>query len=159
MRDILKLLENNGHLSSKDIAVMLGRDEAEVASVIKELEEKKIIVGYKTLIDWDKVDDTYVSALITLKVTPQLGEGFDGLAEQLYSYHRIKSIWLMSGAFDIALLIKGHNIKEVALFVAEKLAPMDGVISTGTHFMLKTYKDYGEIFSKSSKDERGVFGA
>jgi len=156
MDQILKILENNSRLTAAQIAVMINKDEAYVAAALKQLEADKVILGYKTLIDWEKTETERVTALIELRVTPQRGEGFDKIAERIYQYEQVKSVYLMSGSFDIGLIIEGKSMKEVALFVAEKLAPMDSVISTGTHFVLKKYKDGGVIFDKPDHDERSV---
>lgn len=156
MQKILEILEKNSHLSPQQIAVMLGRDVEEVKSEIEKMEEEGIIVGYQTLVDWDKAETERVTAFIELRVTPQRGEGFDKIAERIYQYEQVKTVWLMSGSFDIGLICEGKTMKEVALFVAEKLAPMPSVISTGTHFVLKTYKQSGVIYDKPLKDERSV---
>ncbi|MBQ7036273.1 MAG: Lrp/AsnC family transcriptional regulator [Clostridia bacterium] len=156
MHKILKILEKNSHLSAREIAVMLDMDVKEVEAQIAKMEEEGIIVGYQTLVDWDKAETERVTAFIELRVTPQRGEGFDKIAERIYQYDQVKTVWLMSGSFDIGLICEGKSMKEVALFVAEKLAPMPSVISTGTHFVLKTYKQSGVIFDKPQKDERSV---
>ena len=114
-----------------------------------------MILGYKTIIDWDKTDREYVSALIEVKITPQRDRGFDRVAEQIYSYPEVQSLYLMSGGFDLAVLIEGKTMKEVAFFVAQKLAPIDGVLSTATHFVLRKYKDKGVIYGAEICDERG----
>ncbi len=156
MNQILQILEKNSHITPAQIAVMLGRDVDEVKQEIAQLEEEGVIVGYKTLVDWDKTESERVTAFIELRVTPQRGEGFDKIAERIYQYDQVKTVWLMSGSFDIGLICEGKTMKEVALFVAEKLAPMPSVISTGTHFVLKTYKDSGVIYDKPARDERSV---
>ena len=135
---------------------MIGKTEDEVAAAIAEMEKENIIVGYKTMINRDKTDDERVTALIELRITPQRGEGYDKIAERIYKYPQVKSLYLMSGAYDLAVIIEGKTMKEVALFVAQKLAPMEAVISTATHFMLKKYKDDGLIFYKDEKDTRQV---
>jgi len=156
MNQILKILEKNSHITPEQIAIMLGREVHNVKKEIATLEADGIIVGYKTLVDWDKTESERVTAFIELRVTPQRGEGFDKIAERIYQYDQVKTIWLMSGSFDIGLICEGKTMKEVALFVAEKLAPMPAVISTGTHFVLKTYKDSGIIYDNPVKDERSV---
>ena len=135
---------------------MLGIDEEQVEEKIKELEKNNVITGYKTLINWDKTDNDVVSALIELRITPQRGEGFDKIAERIYKYPQVKSLYLMSGAYDLAVNIEGKSMREVALFVAQKLAPMDSVISTATHFVLKKYKEEGIVFEDDEKDTRQV---
>ena len=157
MNDILEILEKNGpKISNAQVAQMIGKTEDEVAAAIAEMEKENIIVGYKTMINRDKTDDERVTALIELRITPQRGEGFDKIAERIYKYPQVKSLYLMSGAYDLAVIIEGKTMKEVALFVAQKLAPMEAVISTATHFMLKKYKDDGLIFYKDEKDTRQV---
>ncbi len=156
MNQILEIIEKNSHLSPAQIAAMLGRDVEDVKAEIAKMEHDGTIVGYKTLVDWEKTGTERVTAFIELRVTPQRGEGFDKIAERIYQYEQVKTVWLMSGSFDIGLICEGKTMKEVALFVAEKLAPMQSVISTGTHFVLKTYKDSGVIFDKPSEDERSV---
>lgn len=154
---ILELLEQNSRYSAADIALMLGLEEQEVVDSIKEMEKDKIICGYKTLINWDKVEHReVVTALIEVKVTPQRGEGFDKIAERIYRFSEVKAVYLMSGGFDLTVIIEGKTMKEVALFVVQKLAPLDAVLSTGTHFVLNKYKDHGVIFEEIKKDERMI---
>lgn len=156
MERILEILEKDNRVSPEQIAVMLNRDVEEVKTAIKKLEDDKIILRYKALINWEKTDKEFVTALIEVKVTPQRGEGFDKVAERIYKYPQVKSVYLMSGGFDLTVIIEGKTMKEVALFVAEKLAPMESVLSTATHFVLKKYKDEGVIFEEKGKDERQV---
>lgn len=157
MNDILEILEKNGpKLGNTQIAQMLGKTEEEVAAIISGLEKDNIIVGYKTMINWDETDEEHVTALIELRITPQRGEGYDKVAERIYKYPQVKALYLMSGAYDLAVMIEGKSMKEVALFVAQKLAPMETVISTATHFILKKYKDDGLVFYKDEKDSRQV---
>ena len=151
---ILELLERDCTLSADQIAVMLDMPREEVDTAIVGYKEDKTILGYKTLINWEKTDKESVDALIELKVTPQHGEGFDRIAQRIYSYPEVKSVYLMSGGFDITVIVEGASMKEVALFVANRLAPMDAVISTATHFVLKKYKQDGVIFDQESIDER-----
>lgn len=154
---ILELLEKNSKYSAADIALMLGAEEEEVARAIKQMEKDQIICGYKTLINWDKVENKeMVTALIEVKVTPQRGEGFDKTAERIYRFSEVKAVYLMSGGFDLTVIIEGKTMKEVALFVGQKLAPLESVLSTGTHFVLNKYKDYGVIFEEAKKDERMI---
>jgi len=152
--EILEMLENNSRLTEDEIAVMLGRPVEEIRNAIKEYRDLNIIVGYNTLINWDKVEKDTVTALIELKVTPQRGEGFDKVAERIYRYPQVKACYLMSGGFDLMVIVEGRSLKEVSLFVAEKLAPLDSVLSTSTHFVLKKYKDKGMIFEKKPQDDR-----
>lgn len=155
--DILNILDNSSEVADiGKIARMLGKSDAEVAAVIKGLEKDNIIVGYKTLINWERTDKEFVDALIELKITPQRGEGFDKVAEKIYKYPQVKSLYLMSGAYDLAVMIQGETMKDVALFVAQKLAPMDNILSTATHFVLKKYKDDGLVFFDNEQDTRQV---
>lgn len=157
VNDILDILENsNKHLSNEQIAQMLGSTEEEVAGIIKGLEKENIIVGCKTMINWEKTDKDLVTAIIELRITPQRGEGFDKVAEKIYKYSQVKSLYLMSGSYDLCVIIEGRSMKDVALFVASKLAPMDNVLSTATSFVLKKYKDDGMIFYNDEEDSRQV---
>jgi len=156
MEELLEILEKNNKLSEEQIAVMLGKSVEEVRSTIKKLEDDGVILGYPTLIDWEKTNKETVTALIEVKVTPQRGEGFDKVAERIYRYPQVKACYLMSGGFDLTVIVEGRNIKEVAQFVSEKLAPLESVLSTSTHFVLKRYKDKGIIFEKGRPDDREV---
>ncbi len=151
---ILTIIEKNARLGVKDIAAILGEDEAKVAAEIEAMEEEHIICGYHTLINWDKTDDERVDALIEVKVTPQRGMGFDSIAERIYQYDEVDALYLMSGGYDFTVMIKGKTMKEVANFVSMKLSPMDSVLSTATHFVLKRYKDHGTSIEKPKQDER-----
>ncbi len=154
---ILELLEESSHYTAEDIAIMTGVSQNEVIETIEELEREQIICGYKTLINWDKVEgNEIVTALIEVKVTPQRGEGFDKIARRIYMFKEVQSVYLMSGGFDLTVIVEGKSMKEVAMFVGQKLAPLDTVLSTGTHFVLKKYKNHGVIFEKTKKDERMV---
>lgn len=154
--EILKLLETDSKMTVTDIAKMLGLDEAAVAADIKAMEEGKIICGYHTMIDWDKVAEEKVTALIEVKVTPQRGQGFDRIAERIYNFEEVNAVYLMAGAFDFTVILQGTSLKEVSRFVAEKLSTMEQIISTSTHFVLKKYKDHGIIFDAVKQDERLV---
>lgn len=157
MEEILNILDKEkGNVSRAKIAQMLGMQEKEVADKIEKMEKENVIVGYKTIVNWDKTDKDVVVALIELRITPQRGEGFDKVAERIYKYPQVKSLYLMSGAYDLAVTIEGKSMKEVALFVAQKLAPMDSIISTATHFVLKKYKEEGIVFEDDEKDTRQV---
>ena len=157
MEKILNILDKEkGNVSRAKIAQMLGMEEKEVADKIEKMEKENVIVGYKTIVNWDKTDKDVVVALIELRITPQRGEGFDKVAERIYKYPQVKSLYLMSGAYDLAVTIEGKSMKEVALFVAQKLAPMDSIISTATHFVLKKYKEEGIVFEDDEKDTRQV---
>ena len=157
MEEILNILDKEkGNVSRAKIAQMLGMEEKEVADKIEKMEKENVIVGYKTIVNWDKTDKDVVVALIELRITPQRGEGFDKVAERIYKYPQVKSLYLMSGAYDLAVTIEGKSMKEVALFVAQKLAPMDSIISTATHFVLKKHKEEGIVFEDDEKDTRQV---
>lgn len=154
MKQILQLLEENARLTTEQMAVMCNLDEEEIKDKIKQLEDEGVILGYKALIDWDKTDREYVSAVIELKVAPQRDRGFDRIAEKIYNYPEVQSVHLMSGGYDLMLIIEGKTMREVAYFVAYKLAPIEDVVSTATHFVLKKYKDKGIIYKMPEKDER-----
>ena len=157
MEEILNIIDKEkGNVSRAKIAQMLGMEEKEVADKIEKMEKENVIVGYKTIVNWDKTDKDVVVALIELRITPQRGEGFDKVAERIYKYPQVKSLYLMSGAYDLAVTIEGKSMKEVALFVAQKLAPMDSIISTATHFVLKKYNEEGIVFEDDEKDTRQV---
>lgn len=152
--EILNLMEENCKLSAKDIAAMLGASEEAVAAELKAMEQEHIICGYTSIIDWDKTENEFVTALIELKVTPQRGEGFDKIAERISNYPEVDTVYLMSGGYDFAVIIKGKTMKEVALFVSGKLAPMEAVVGTATHFVLKKYKEHGVKLTNNTKAER-----
>ena len=151
---ILAAIDRNSKLSAADLAIMIGSTEEEVTALIKELEEETIICGYPTLINWDKVECERVTAMIEVKVTPQRGLGFDKIAERIYQFEEVQSVYLMSGGFDLTVVIEGKTMREVANFVSEKLAPMDAVLSTATHFILKKYKEHGLPLVQKKQDER-----
>lgn len=156
MDKILTLLDQDARLTAARIAEMIGATEAEVAAKIKDYEKNNTIIGYKTIIDWEKTDKENVTALIEVKTTPQKGMGFDEIARQIYSHPQVESVYLMSGGFDLTVIITGKTMKEVARFVSEQLAPMEYVLSTATHFVLKKYKEQGVQFDPSSQDGREV---
>ena len=151
---ILTFMEKNSRVDLKDLAVMLGVDEVTVANEIADMEKEGIICGYHTLIDWDKTGEEKLTALIEVKVTPQRGLGFDKVAERIYNYAEGDSVYLISGGFDFMVMIEGKTMRDVAQFVSDKLSPLDTVLSTATHFVLKKYKDHGSIMVHKSKDER-----
>lgn len=156
MQRILELLERDARLSHAEIANMLNLDEQAVAAEIARLEEEGVIRGYKALVDWERTDRKYVTALIELRVTPKRDSGFDGLAEKIMQFDEVESVYLMSGGFDLMLIVNGHTFKEVAMFVAKRLSPMDSVVSTSTHFVLRRYKDRDTLFLGEETDERGA---
>lgn len=151
---ILESLDQNARLTAKELAVMLGEDEAKVAAEIRRLEEELVICGYPTLIDWDKTDKHQVTAMIEVKVTPQRGKGFDEIAERIYQFDEVEAVYLMSGGFDLTVMLRGSSLKSVAEFVSGKLAPMESVLSTATHFVLKKYKEHGIPLVQKQEDER-----
>ncbi len=155
MKQLLNLMENNGKLTNAEIAVMLGKERGEVAEMIEKCERDGVIIGYKTVIDWDKTDREYVSAIIEVKITPQRDRGFDKIAERIYNYPEVKDLYLVSGGFDLACVIEGRTMREVAYFVAQKLAPIEDVIATATHFVLRKYKADGMIYGTVETDLRG----
>ena len=154
-RSILKLLEQDGRLTAEQIALMCDKEVGDIKQMIAEYEREGVILGYKALVDWDKTDREYVSALIEIKITPQKDRGFDRVAEKIYNFPEVQSLYLMSGGFDLAVLIEGRTMKEVAYFVARKLAPLEDVLSTATHFVLRKYKDKGVVYGPAVVDERG----
>ena len=151
---ILAIIEKNSRIDLKDLAALLGESEAAVANEIADKEKENIICGYHTMINWDNTGNEKVIALIEVKVTPQRGMGFDKIAERIYQYSEVNSVYLMSGAFDFTVIIEGKTMREVAQFVSEKLSPMDSVLSTATHFVLKKYKDHGTVMYEKPGDER-----
>lgn len=153
--EILSHLESDAHLDAATLAVMLGKPEEEIKREIAACEADGTILSYKTLVNWEKTDRRVVRAFIELKTIPQRDKGFGAVAERIAQYPQVKSVFLMSGGFDLALFVEGESMREVALFVAEKLATMDGVTSTATHFVLQTYKDNDVIFAQDDADQRG----
>lgn len=155
MDNLLRLLEGDCTLSKKQLAAMVGTSPERVAEVIRDYEEKNIILGYKAVIDWDATERQDVTALIEVKVEPQRGDGFDRVAERIYQYEEVESCYLMSGDFDMTVIISGRSLQEVARFVSQKLSTIDAVKSTATHFILKKYKESHLIFQKQEKQEEG----
>ena len=155
--ELLKLLENDARLTPAQLSVMLDKDESDVKKDLRELEENGTILGYKAIVDWEKTEHESVTAMIDVKLTPQRDRGFDRVAEKIYNYPEVKSVYLMSGAYDLSVLIEGRTMKEVALFVSQKLSTIDAVNSTATHFVLHKYKDKGVLYNQSEIDERGNF--
>ena len=153
-RNILEILSEDARRHIKQIAVMTGAGEDEVRQAIAKLERDRIIIKYPAMINWDRVRDDIVQALIEVKVTPQRDEGFDVIAQKIYSFDEVKSCYLMSGAFDLLVIVEGTNIKQTALFVAEKLSTLENVLSTATHFVLKKYKQDGAIVESGYEDDR-----
>lgn len=155
MDTILKLLETNSKLTPAQLAVMCDMTLEDVTAKIKEYEDKGVILGYKTIVDWDKTDREYVNALIELKVAPQKDLGFDRIADRICMHSEVQNVYLMSGAYDLLVVIEGKTMREVSNFVFNRLATMDGVVSTATHFILRKYKDKGVIYKSDEEDKRG----
>lgn len=151
---ILAVLEKNSRISARELAELLGEREEDVRREIEQMEEDRVICGYHTLINWDQIDEEKVVALVEVKVTPQRDMGYDKIAERIYQYPEVTSLYLMSGGFDFTVIVESKSMRGVANFVAEKLATIGPVQSTATHFILKKYKDYGTIICEEPKDER-----
>ena len=156
MQKILEILENDCNTPLEQIALITDSTVEAVAAKIDKLYKDKVILKNKSVINWEKTEKDMVTALIELKVTPQRGEGFDKIAERIYKFPEVKSVYLMAGAYDLTVIIEGKNLKEVSLFVSNRLATMERVLSTATHFVLKKYKDDGVIFEGTEKDTRQV---
>ena len=156
MDELLTLLEKDGRQTPQQLATMLGRSEQSVAEDIARYESEHIILGYPALIDWTKTDDEMVPALIEVRIAPQRGDGFDRIAERIYQYEEVESLYLMSGAYDLAVTITGKSLRAVAEFVHARLAVIDGVTGTATHFILKKYKEKNHLFAKLPEQEERV---
>jgi DNA-binding Lrp family transcriptional regulator len=152
--ELLAIIEKNSRIDLKELAVILGVEEIDVVNELQALEEEGVICGYHTLINWEKTSLDKVTALIEVRVTPQRGQGFDNVAERIYKYPEVRSVYLISGGFDLMVILEGKTLREVSTFVSDKLAPLEPVLSTATHFILKKYKDHGTIFTQKSDDER-----
>lgn len=151
---LLAIIEKNSRIDLKELAVILGVEEIDIVNEMAALEAEGIICGYHTLINWDKTSIDKVSALIEVRVTPQRGLGFDTIAERIYKYPEVRSVYLMSGGYDLMVILEGKTLREVASFVSDKLSTLDTVLSTATHFILKKYKDHGTVFPQNKQDER-----
>lgn len=152
---ILTFIEKNSRIDLNEIAIMLGVDEASVVKELEAMENERIICGYHTLIDWDKAGIEKVTAMIEVRVTPQRGMGFDKIAERIYNYPEVNSVYLISGGFDLMVTLEGKTLREVSQFVTDKLSTLDQVLSTKTNFILKKYKDHGTVMTgPAKKDER-----
>lgn len=156
MLELLELLEKDHTLTVEQLATMLDRPKEEIAAIKKRLEDEKIIVKYQTIINWEKAGDERVAAIIDVKITPQREVGFDSIAERIYRFPEVRSLYLMSGAYDLMVMIEGKDLKEVSQFVSNKLSTIEGVLSTTTHFMLKMYKESGVILEDKEEDRRLV---
>lgn len=154
--ELLSIIEKNSRIDFSELAVLLGKSEEEVLNELSQLEKEGVICGYHTLINWEKTSIEKVTALIEVKVTPQRGRGFDNIAERIYNYPEVKAVYLISGSFDLLIILEEKSLKEIAGFVSDKLSTLDSVLSTATHFILKKYKDHGTVLSKEIKDEREI---
>ena len=151
---ILEILSEDARTDIEKIAVMTGKTEKEVEDAIANLEKERILLKYPAMINWDRVREDVVQALIEVRVTPQRDEGFDAIAEKIYRFEEVKSVYLMSGAYDLLVIVEGANIKQLAIFVGEKLSTLENVLSTATHFVLKKYKQDGVIMERNAEDDR-----
>ncbi len=157
MRDeLLAIVEKNSRIDTKELAVLLGVQEIDIINELQKLQEDGIICGFHTLINWEKTDIEKVTALIEVKVTPQRGQGFDTIAERIYKYPEVRAVYLISGGFDLLVILEEKTLKEIANFVSDKLSTIDSVLSTATHFILKKYKDHGIMLSEKYEDKREV---
>ena len=154
MNEVLKLLEDNARLSADQLAMMLDKESGDIRDMIEKYEQDRVILGYKAIIDWDRVSRESVTALIEVKVTPQSIDGFDRIAERIYQYDEVESLYLMSGAFDLTVIISGRTLREVAQFVSARLSTIPGVTGTATHFILKKYKEKHLAFRPKEAEER-----
>ena len=151
---ILMYLEKNSRVDLGELAVLLGSDEALIANEIADMEQEEIICGYHTMINWEKTSSEKVTALIEVRVTPQRGQGFDSIAERIYNYPEVQSGYLISGGFDLLVILEEKTLREISQFVSDRLSTLDSVLSTATHFILKKYKEHGTVMSRRSEDER-----
>lgn len=158
MQSFLQLLENDCRLTAEQLAVLCGKEVGDIRAMIDDYERAGVLLGYKAVIDWDKTDREYVTALIELKVIPQRDRGFEEVADRISAFPEVQSVFLMSGGFDICVMLEGKTMREIAAFVAKKLAPMDSITSTATHFVLQKYKDRGVVYSAPKGDARGNDG-
>lgn len=151
---ILQIIEKDGRIDLKQLSVMLGVEETDVVNEMQKMQEEGVIAGFITLIDWDKTEIDKVTALIEVRVTPQRNHGFDAIAERIFQYPEVTSCYLLSGGYDLLVIIEGKTLREVANFVSDKLSTQESILSTATHFILKKYKDHGVILDKEKTDER-----
>lgn len=154
--ELLAIIEKNSRIGLSDLAAMVGEEEKDVLAELENLEKEGIICGYHTLIDWEKTSIEKVTALIEVRVTPKRGRGFDEIAERIYNYPEVYAVYLISGGFDLLVILEEKSLREISNFVSDKLSTLDAVLSTGTHFILKKYKDHGTILSKKPQDEREI---
>ncbi len=152
--ELLAVIEKNSRIDLKELAIILGVEEIDVVNELAALEAEGTICGYHTLINWENTSVEKVTALIEVRVTPQRGQGFDKIAERIYKYPEVRSVFLISGGYDLMIILEGKSLREVSSFVSEKLSLLDTVISTATHFILKKYKDHGTVLAQKHSDER-----
>ena len=152
--ELLTIIEKNSRIDLKELAVILGVRETDVVNELEVMEKEGVICGYHTLVNWEKTSNEKVTALIEVRVIPQRGQGFDNVAERIYRYPEVRSVYLISGGFDLMVILEGKTLREVSSFVSDKLSTLDRVLSTSTHFILKKYKDHGTIFVQKNEDER-----
>ncbi len=152
--ELLSIIEKNSRIGLDELAVLLGCNEDIVLKELESLEKEDVICGYHTLIDWEKTSIEKVTALIEVRVTPQRGQGFDKIAERIYNYPEVWAVYLISGGYDLLVILEEKSLREISNFVSDKLSTLDTVLSTATHFILKKYKDHGTILDKKHKDER-----
>lgn len=152
--ELLAVIEKNSRINLKELAIILGVEEIDVVNELAALETEGTICGYHTLINWENTSVEKVTALIEVRVTPQRGQGFDKIAERIYKYPEVRSVFLISGGYDLMIILEGKSLREVSSFVSEKLSLLDTVISTATHFILKKYKDHGTVLAQKHIDER-----
>lgn len=155
--ELLSVIERNSRISLDELAVILGVSKEVVIDEMTKLEKEGVICGYHTLIDWEKTSQEKVNALIEVRVTPQRGQGFDKIAERIYNYPEVRAVYLISGGYDLLVTLEEKSLKEISMFVTDKLSTLDSVLSTATHFILKKYKDHGTILGKKHVDEREIF--
>lgn len=152
--ELLKVIEKNSRIDTKELAVILGVEEVEIVNELAALEAEGVICGYHTLVNWEKTSEEKVTVLIEVRVTPQRGQGFDSIAERIYNYPEVRSVYLISGGYDLMVILEGKSLREVSAFVSDKLSTLETVLSTATHFILKKYKDHGTVISSKKQDER-----
>lgn len=152
--ELLAMIEKDSRIDTKELSAVLGVQEIDIINELSAMEADGTICGYHTLINWEKTSIDKVSALIEVRVTPQRGEGFDKIAERIYQHPEVQSVYLMSGGYDLMVILEGKTLREVSSFVSDKLATLDTVLSTATHFILKKYKDYGTVYGENKEDER-----
>ena len=154
--ELLAIIEKNSSIDLKELAIILGVAEIDVVNALQKLEEDGVVCGYHTMINWEKTSIEKVTALIEVRVTPQRGQGFDNIAERIYKYPEVQSVYLISGGYDLLVTLEGKTLREVSTFVSDKLSTLDTVLSTATHFILRKYKDHGTILNEKTEDEREI---